>query len=498
MKKLLFMMLVLAGGGWALAQNTYIEFSGLMRGNYDVPAEAWRFMIGDNYAWKWFEDCCFTATASNVAFMQGKDHSKLILKSGTGGLATPYLKGFSKTGVYSDHRLYCDGAFTIAYDGTDIVEGACDIEVDVEYLSDTTVGYINGQISALHDGPELSGNDFAAAFNSEHDNNQWRATIVTFSPTLFNDLFEATIRLEAQPVARHVAAGAPQASMPMPLAAASADFYFDEILDAGGGHVCAVRKEGVPAGILPADIAPQSVTGYWTLDTTLVDFTARLSLAYDTNAIPNPAKLRVYRRSDAASPWEAVEVSAVTGGVATVLNVTQFSDWIVARDANEEVALPVDLPGSVTQADRSMYVSWILNNRDAWGQSDFSAMPAVDFLAAWLAGVRPAAGLAAGLALKITAFEPVVAQPVVSNGMPLAWRVDPASKPAVARVTAELRAGASPVSGQINGNLSIHTATTLDGPWIAGVGQVDGDPRFTFDADGSAPSEARRFLRGES
>ncbi len=147
MKTFVIMLSLLVCVGRSQAQNAYIDFSGVMRGDYDVPAEAWRFMIQDNYTWKWFEDCCFTATVSNVAFMQGKDLSKLVLKSGMDGLATPYLKWFRKTGTYSDHRLYCDGAFTIAYDRTTIVEGACDIEVDVAYLSNTTAGHINGQIS---------------------------------------------------------------------------------------------------------------------------------------------------------------------------------------------------------------------------------------------------------------------------------------------------------------------------------------------------------------
>lgn len=471
-----------------------------MRGDYDGNAELWRWMIDENYAWEWFEDCCFTATVSNVAFMQGKDHSKLILKSGMDGLAAPYLKWFRKTGTYSDHRLYCDGTFAIAYDGDLIAEGACDIEVDVEYAPSATAGDINGQISALHDGAEISGDDFAAAFNSEHDNNQWRATITSFSPTLYNDLFEATIRLEAQPVARHVAAADSQALTPLPLATASAELYFDEIVDAGGGHVCAVRKEGVPVGTLPAGVVPQSVTEYWTLGATLVDFEARLSLAYDTAAVSNPGRLRVFRRADAASPWEPAAVSAVAGGVATVTNVTQFSDWIVALDSDETAALPADLPGSVTQADRDMYLAWIESNKTAWGQADFTATPSDDFMTAWLAGMKPASGLAAGLDLTVTAFEPSAAQPAFSNGVPLAWSLDPASGPAAARLSAELRSGASPVSGAVNGNLAIVSADDLNGTWTADVGQVDGDPRFTFDANGRAellfaPPAGRRFFR---
>ncbi len=416
------------------------------------------------------------------------------------GLETPYLKWFrKKIDGNSDHRLYCDGAFTIAYDGVNIVEGACDIEVDVTYAPSATVGHINGQISALHDGPELSGGDFAAVFNNEHDNNQWRATITSFSPTLENDLFAVTIRLEAQPVARHVASAAPQALTTVPLEAASAGLYFDEIPDAGGGHVCAVRKEGAPLGALPTGVAAASVTEYWTLGATLVEFAAQLSLAYDTNAVPSPARLRVFRRADASSPWEAANVAAVAGGVATVTNVTHFSDWIVAL-GDEIATLPADLPGNVTQADRNMYLAWIEANKTAWGQADFSAMPAMDFMTAWLVGMQPATGFAAGLGLTITAFEPVAAQPAASNGMPLAWNVNPASKPAVARVAAELRSGASPVSGTVNGNLAIVSAEDLDGTWTTDVGQVDGNPRFTFDANGRAemffsPPANRRFFR---
>ncbi len=67
-----------ACGGLAQAQNAYIEFSGVIRGNCDVASEAWRWMVDNNYAWKWFENCSFTATVSNVDFMQGKDHSKLV------------------------------------------------------------------------------------------------------------------------------------------------------------------------------------------------------------------------------------------------------------------------------------------------------------------------------------------------------------------------------------------------------------------------------------
>ncbi len=114
--------------------------------------------------------------------------------------------------------------------------------------------------------------------------------------------------------------------------------------------------------------------------------------------------------------------------------------------------------------------------------------------------MKPTAGFADGLGLTITAFEPAAAQPAASNGMPLAWRVHPASKPAVARVAAELRSGASPVSGQVNGNLAIVSADDLAGTWATDVGQADGDARFTFDADGKAellfsPPAGRRFFR---
>jgi hypothetical protein len=500
MKRLFVMLVVLAGSTLAKAENAYIEFSGLMRGSYAGTAEMWRWMIMDNFAWEWFEDCCFTGTVSNVAFMQGKDHTKLVLKAGMDGLDTPQLSWFRKTGLTSDHRLYAAGKFEIAFDAQKIVEGGCDVEVDVDYLSSTTVGGINGRISALHAGAEVSGADFAAVFNNEHNNNLWRATIVSFSPTIDNDLFAATIRLESQPVVRHVQAAIPLVLAPVDLATVQVGFLFDRITDGGGGYVCAVRKAGSPLGSLPAYVVPQSVTQFWTLGSTMVDFSTRLSFTYDTMAVPSPARLRIFRRADASAAWEPVSVASVSAGVATVTNVTQFSEWIVALDVNEPASLPADLPGSVSASDRAMYLDWIAANQASWGQADFSEMPSADFLAAWLAGIKPVTGAAASTELKIVSFDPSAALGTTSNTPPLAWLVDPASRPSVAKVTAQLQSGASPVSGTLNGNLSISSAQTLDGLWTTDVGQTDGDLRLVMDANGRAelafsPPSGRRFFR---
>jgi hypothetical protein len=464
--------------------GVFIEFAGLMTGNYEGEAEGWRWMAGDNYAWEWFEDCDFTATSSNAGFLEGRDLAKLTLKSGMGVLAPAVLTGFRKTGALSDHRLYTEGEFEIAYDGAPVSTGSCDIEVDVQYVPSVTSGAINGHFDALFAGPQLNGADLASAFNGEHDNNQWRATILTMS-WVFGRTFATTIRLESQPEARCVAVAAPQAFEPVALETVGAAFEFGAIADAGGGAVSVVERQGAPGGELPAGLDALSFGSYWSIDSSLVSFATALSLRYDTNLVRRADRLCVYRREDASAPWQLVPVAAVTNGAAVVTNVTHFSEWLVGEAASDDPVLPLDLPGTVSEADRQLYLDWIATNRAAWGTADFGATPARDFLASWIVGRMPAAGRADSLALAITAFEPLVGQPAEASGRPVAWCVEPSARPDLVRVKLRLEMAGVPWSGPINGNVVIQCAGAAAGPWAGAVGQADSEARLSF-AEGEA------------
>lgn len=478
LNRLFALGIVLSLATWGRA-GVYIEFSGRMTGNYDVPSEAWRHMIDDNYAWKWFENGEFTATSGDAGFLEGKDLSKLKLLTGTNGLAAAYLTWFAKTGTYSDHRLYTDGGFEIDYDGAAVATGICDIEADVDYLTSETTGSINGRVGALFDGGEMTGADFAAAFNGEHDNNQWRATILTMS-WVFGNTFATTIRLESQPVARHIGVAVPVVNEPADCGDAQIAFTFDAITDAGGGHVSAVRKIAAPSGDLPDGVAASSVTQYWSVGSSLVSFSTAMSLKYDTNRIANAADLCVYRREDASHAWEAVPVEAVSDGAVTVANVTHFSDWFVGAMENDDPVLPAGLPDGVSEADRQMYRDWIETNKVAWGESDFGGTPAEDFMTAWLVGQKPVSGYASDVSLRVTSFEPVARQSAETNELPVAWRSDGGARPELVRAKIDLSVGGVPWDGPVNGNVVIQSAAAVTGVWLTAVGQLDGESRMSF------------------
>jgi hypothetical protein len=493
MKNALLGLVVL--GFVSLAQaGVYIEFSGLMTGNYEGEAEAWRWCIGDSYAWEWFENCEFTATSSNAGFLDGKDLSKLKLTTGMNGLAAAILTWFRKTSGTSDHRLYTGGEFEIAYDGVKLVSGDSDTEVDVDYILNKTTGSINGRASDLFNGPVISGADFAAAFNSENNNNQWRATILTMSPVI-GYTYETTIRLESQDEERHVQAFVPDIDIPVLLEDAQVSFKFVQIPDAGGGHVSAVRKIALPSGSLPAGVDPLSVTQYWSVGSSLVSFSTALSLSYDTNTIHDTSHLCVYRRADASNAWQQVTVAAVSNGMVTVTNVTQFSDWIVGLEESNDPVLPAALPESVSQADRQMYADWISSNKVSWGASDFSGLPATDFLTAWLLGQKPVSGYAAGVSLHVTAFEPLAHQPCETNGLPVAWRPAAGGVTNVVRVVVELSSGGVKWNGAVNGNLVIQSASSLKSAWLPTVGQTNTETRLSF-ANGVADVAFNRPTNG--
>jgi hypothetical protein len=472
--------------GWAAGllsvaeAGVFIEFTGDMYGSWGAQ-QAWHQMVPGVFAWQFFYDCEFVATSSNAEFLQGKDLSKLKVTCGKGGLATPNLTWFWKPTPMSDHRLYTEGAFEIAYDGVKLVEGSSDIEVDVQYNPSLTAGAINGQIVNLFAGPVLSGSDFADAFNGENDNNQWKATILTMS-NVFQDHYVTTIRLESQPVERRVRVILPELNVPVVLDDVGVGLNLFRITDAGGGHVSVVQKLAAPEGALPPSLDPLTVAEHWAIGATLVDFAANLALAYNTNLLQNVERLRVFRRESAANPWEAMAIAAAGDGWVTVTNVTHFSEWIVGALANNDPTLPVDLPAGVSEADRLMYRNWIDANKVAWGASDFSAVPAEDFLAAWLVGQKPVSGYADSVALKITAFEPVATQPAETNAMPIAWRAGAAGKPEVVRVTLSLLVGGVPWTGPVNGNVLIQCAEALAGPWTRSSGQLDAEARLTFSA----------------
>ena len=474
--------------------NVFIEFHGFMTGNQEGGPEAWRWCFDDTYAWEWFTDCDFTATDSNAGFLAGKDLSKLKLTTGMNGLDAAILTWFRKTGALSDHRLYTGGDFEIAYDGNTLVAGTSDTEVDVDYVLNKTSGSINGQITALFNGPVINGADFAAAFNDENNNNQWQATVLSMSQVV-GYVFETTIRLESQVVARHVQAVVPQIDIPVLLDDARAGFAFNRITDAGGGFVSAVRRIAAPPGTLPFGVVTQSVTQYWSIGSTMVDFSTALSLSYDTNTVSNTSRLCVYRREDATNAWQQMTIAAVSNGLVTVANVTQFSEWFVGVLQSTNTALPSDLPGSVSQADRQMYLDWINANKVSWGVSDFADLPAADFLAAWLLGQKPVSGYAADLSLKVTEFDPAVHQPCVTNGLPVAWRPSGGTMPNVVRVAVQLSSGGTNWNGPVNGNLVIQSASSLNGSWLPTVGQTNTDARLSF-ANGIAEVAFNRPTNG--
>ena len=141
------------------------------------------------------------------------------------------------------------------------------------------------------------------------------------------------------------------------------------------------------------------------------------------------------------------------------------------------LALPPGL-GVSDNADRPGYAAWAATHTNAWGTTDFSAVPGADFEAAWLVDRRPAAGLAAGTDFKVCSFE---------------------TGESDLRVGLALTASGVAKQGSVNGWLTVEGKAALGDAWEVVAGQPAGDGRIAFESGAATVTFARpaghRFFR---
>lgn len=126
--------------------------------------------------------------------------------------------------------------------------------------------------------------------------------------------------------------------------------------------------------------------------------------------------------------------------------------------------LPAALCADTATTNRPAYAAWAVLHADEWGGSDFSAVPAEDFVTAWLLDVCPGEGVSAAAGFDVSGF-------TVSDERLV--------------VDVRLTALGSAKDGAVNGWVSIEGKALLGDAWRTVAGQRVGDAHIVFE-DGCA------------
>jgi hypothetical protein len=142
------------------------------------------------------------------------------------------------------------------------------------------------------------------------------------------------------------------------------------------------------------------------------------------------------------------------------------------------MTLPPGLGASDGGAERPGYAAWAAARTNAWGTTDFSGVPPLDFEAAWLLDQRPAAGFAAEAGFEVSGFEVGESEILVR----LALTASGAAK-----------------QGEVNGWLAVEGKAELGDAWAVVAAQQAGDGHIAFEDGRAAVAFARpegyRFFR---